>query len=68
MLKNWKTTLAGLVTLAMTAASALHFISEAQAASIMALAVSFGLLAAKDSNVTGGTVKQPTVHNPPTLL
>lgn len=58
LLSNWKTTLAGLITLATTVGTSLHFMTVEQASAVMAVAISFGLLAAKDGNVTGGTKQQ----------
>ena len=55
LFRNWKTTLAGVVTLVATAGSTLGFLGHDQVNAIMALAVSFGLMAAKDGNVTGGS-------------
>lgn len=63
ILKNWQTSLLGLVM----AAAQLHQggMSWGNAA-IAALMALFGF-AAKDTRVTGGSVSQPTVSNPPTL-
>jgi hypothetical protein len=53
LLKNWKTTLAGLVGILTVVGPAMGWITHDQALSIGALAASFGLIAAKDSNVSG---------------
>lgn len=55
MIKNWKTTVAGLAVAAIAVATALNWITADQSAAITAALVSLGLIAAKDSNVTGGT-------------
>lgn len=55
LLKNWKTTLAGLITAVAAVGPLLHILTPEQAGSIFGAAVSFGLIAAKDGNVTGGT-------------
>ena len=52
-MKNWKTTLAGIIVTATVIATSFHWIDSATATNIIALAASFGLVAAKDSNVTG---------------
>ncbi len=58
--KNWKTGLAGILAVL---PQALHFffpnfITSDVANAISGLLVSVGLIAAKDKNVTGGTVQQ----------
>jgi uncharacterized membrane protein len=58
ILKNWKTTLAGIITLGVTVAGVTHTLSPDQVSAVVAVAVAFGLISAKDGNVTGGTVKQ----------
>lgn len=57
MIKNWKTTVAGIAVAAIAVATALGWITAEQSASISAALVSLGLIAAKDNNVTGGTQK-----------
>jgi hypothetical protein len=57
-MKNWKTTLAGIAVAAIAAATALNWLTIEQGMSITAALVAVGLIAAKDNNVTGGTVKQ----------
>ncbi len=59
-MKSWKTGLAGILV---TGISVAHFIwptvvTTEVAAAINTLLIAAGLIAAKDSNVTGGTVKQ----------
>lgn len=55
---NWKTTLAGVINLIVLIGSTTGYLTVAQATSIAGVATSFGLLAAKDGNVTGGTKQQ----------
>lgn len=57
-MKNWKTTVAGFIGIAITVATSMHWITADVAAAITTIAVSLGLIAAKDSNVTGGTKQQ----------
>lgn len=52
-MKNWKTTLAGLVTGLVAAATALHYISPEQATAIMGALTAIGLIVAKDNDVSG---------------
>jgi hypothetical protein len=56
--KNWKTTLSGLAAVAVYAVG--QFVPEYKSVADMVFAalVGIGLLAAKDQNVTGGTVRQ----------
>ena len=56
--KNWKTTLGGAVVLLTGAALTAKFITPEVATAIITLATAFGLIAAKDGNVTGGTKQQ----------
>jgi hypothetical protein len=59
-LKNWKTSLAGILAFVLLAAHQFYpsvFTSELTGA-ITTILVSAGLLAAKDNNVTGGTTPQ----------
>ena len=58
MIKNWKTTAAGVCVGLIAAATYLNWITADQAAAITAALTGLGLIAAKDSNVTGGTTKQ----------
>lgn len=57
-MKSWKTTLAGVITAGTAISLAMGWISPQVAAAIGGLAVSLGLVSAKDSNVTGGTKQQ----------
>lgn len=57
-MKNWKTTVAGIAIGLTAGLAALHVITAEQAGAVMAALATFGLIAAKDSNVTGGTTKQ----------
>jgi hypothetical protein len=57
-MKNWKTTLAGILAIAVTVATSMNWISLEVAGAITTILVSLGLIAAKDGNVTGGTTKQ----------
>ncbi len=52
-MKSWKTTVAGIATALIAVATALHWITIEQGTAISAALVSFGLMAAKDSNVSG---------------
>lgn len=56
--KNWKTSLSGLIGLLTVFAISQHWITQTTAEAIGTLAVSSGLVAAKDGNVTGGTKQQ----------
>lgn len=58
---SWKTTVAGLVTLGVPIAAHFGWLTMEQAGGILTLAVSFGLIAAKDASVTGGTKVDPNV-------
>lgn len=57
-MKNWKTTLSGIAVGLITAAAYLDWITAEQAMAITSMLTALGLIAAKDSNVTGGEVKQ----------
>ena len=57
-MKNWKTSIAGILVILITVATTLGWITPAIAAAITSLLVSLGLMAAKDNNVTGGTTPQ----------
>ena len=71
-MKNWKTTLFALVT----AFFGFVLFDPTWFPSIIVSIAKFGAagglvglgLFAKDNNVTGGTVSQPTVANPPSLI
>lgn len=58
MLKNWKTTLAGVAAILAVAAKVLTTGTVDWATDGPAVIAAIGLIAAKDSNVTGGTSKQ----------
>ena len=60
MIKSWKTTLAGVLSIAPQILHILYptLVTEEVANSLTAVFVGFGLVAAKDSNVTGGTTPQ----------
>lgn len=57
-MKNWKTTAAGVLVALLAAATYFGWLTEEQGTSIMGLLTALGLFAAKDNNVTGGSVKQ----------
>ena len=57
-MKNWKTTLAAVIVALIGAAAAMEYITPDVAGAITTIAVSIGLIAAKDSDVTGGTKQQ----------
>ena len=56
--KNWKTTLGALIALGVQVLPQLGVIDQNVATAISTIAVALGLIAAKDSNVTGGTKQQ----------
>lgn len=53
MLKNWKTSLAAVIVAGIGVATAMKWITPDIAGAIMTISVALGLVAAKDSNVTG---------------
>jgi hypothetical protein len=61
-MKNWKTTLAGVLALVVAVANAILNMLNGLPVDITSLLTTIvaglGLIAAKDSNVTGGTVSQ----------
>ena len=59
-MKSWKTGLAGILALVPIILHVLFptVVTSEVAASITGVLISLGLIAAKDSNVTGGTTKQ----------
>lgn len=67
-MKNWKTTLTGILTALPTIATYLGIVAipEPVLQGIGALGIFILGLVSKDHNVTGGTETQPTVSNPPT--
>lgn len=50
-MKNWKTTLAGVIVAALGVASAMGRISPEVAGAILTIATAVGLVAAKDGNI-----------------
>lgn len=58
MTKNWKTTIAGVLVAVLAAATYFGWLTQDQSLSITSLLTALGLIAAKDSNVTGGNVEQ----------
>jgi hypothetical protein len=56
--KNWKTTLAGAIVALTGLAVSMGWITPQEAAGIGTVAGAFGLVSAKDGNVTGGTKQQ----------
>jgi len=52
-MKNWKTTLAGVIVAALGVASAMGWISVEVSGAILTIATAVGLVAAKDNNVSG---------------
>lgn len=59
-MKSWKTGLAGILAIVPVVLHAVwpEIVTADVAGSITAVLISFGLIAAKDSNVTGGTKQQ----------
>ena len=57
-MKNWKTTAAGVLVALLAAATYFGWLTEEQGKSITSVLTALGLIAAKDGNVTGGSVKQ----------
>lgn len=61
-MKNWKTTASGICTIAMAIVSVVQDIINGTttnwAVVMTGVMTGIGLISAKDSNVTGGTVKQ----------
>lgn len=62
MTKSWKTTLSGAIAIIIAAGNAIQGMLNGtpvdMATTIAAVMAGIGLIAAKDGNVTGGTVKQ----------
>jgi hypothetical protein len=56
--KNWRTTLAGVVTILTVINKFVNAPEAVNEADYALVATAIGLLTAKDSNVTGGTVQQ----------
>lgn len=57
-MKNWKTTIAGIAVGLIAAAQYFGYITGDQGLAIIGVLTTLGLIAAKDSNVTGGTKQQ----------
>lgn len=57
-MKNWKTTVAGILVALNGAAVAMHYYSVEVGGAILTILAAVGFAVAKDSNVTGGTVQQ----------
>lgn len=61
-MKNWKTTTTGILAILTAVISAANSLIQGHpvdyGSTITAVMAGVGLIAAKDSNVTGGTVKQ----------
>jgi len=57
MKRNWKTTVFGILTLALTGWK-IYTTGSMDAQDIAAITTGGGLIAAKDSNVTGGDIRQ----------
>lgn len=55
LLKNWKTSLAGVIGIFIVVGTSMGWLTHDQALAIGAVTGSFGLIAAKDGNVTGVT-------------
>lgn len=64
-MKNWKTTISGIASIASGVALYLNQPDKIQEA-IGLVVVGFGLLFSKDHNVTGGNVQSLGGSNPPT--
>lgn len=58
MIKNWKTTLAGIAAIVSVVARVVADPGTLTATDVTALLAALGLLFAKDHNVTGGTKAQ----------
>ena len=56
-MKNWKTTVLGIMTLLLTGFK-IYTNGGLQSEDMPSIAAGIGLITAKDSNVTGGTVNQ----------
>jgi len=53
MIKNWKTTAAGVALALVTVATTFHWITSEQAAAINGVLMTFGFAIAKDNDVSG---------------
>jgi hypothetical protein len=54
-MKSWKTTVAGIIVAGVAFSTYMGWITPEQGTAILGAATAVGLVAAKDSNVTGGT-------------
>jgi hypothetical protein len=68
VMNNWKTSVFGIATLLVYVLSYIFPQHKEFLYGIIPVLIAGGLLVAKDMNVTGGSVTQPTVVNPPTLI
>lgn len=55
---SWKTTLGGIIAAVAALGPIVHMMTTEQSVALLGVAAAWGLIAAKDSNVTGGTKKQ----------
>jgi hypothetical protein len=67
-MKNWKTSLFGVLTIASFVVGYFYPQYKDFCTGLMTVMITAGFLSAKDNNVTGGTVSQPTVINYPTKV
>jgi hypothetical protein len=71
-MKNWKTTLTGISMILAAVAEIISSVANGKTPAwqedFIAICGGIGLLFAKDFNVTGGKITQPTVSNPPSLI
>jgi len=63
IVKNWKTTLAGILVVVIPVVTQLGYITPEMAGAIVTILTGLGLIAAKDHNVTGGTNNQTPPNN-----
>ncbi len=59
---SWKTTLGGVIGIGTVIASHTGYLTPEQATEIYKVAIAFGLVAAKDAAVTGGSIGQPSTR------
>jgi hypothetical protein len=67
-MKNWKTSLFGVLGVVSFVVGYFYPQYREFFTGLTAALVAAGFLSAKDNNVTGGTVTQPTVANPPSII
>lgn len=71
-MKSWKTTFSGIIAIVVALADVATKISNDQPIDVMttvaAIMAGIGLIFAKDGQVTGGRITQPTVSNPASLI